>query len=85
MSRRFEKNLIALKKDTHEYVLSSRPDTKFVSVTEIVEKFFQKFDSDKIAEKLIKNYPKYSNYTIESLINEWDYRARRGNNLHDQI
>ena len=85
MSERFEKSLITLEKDTHKYILSSSPSTKFVSVTKIVEKFFQKFDSNKIAEKLINNHPKYSNYTIESLINEWDQKARHGTEVHDQI
>ncbi len=79
------KKEISLKKDTHQYVLSTDPDIQFTSVTTFVEKFFEGFDAKKIANRLIENYPKYSNYTVDSLILEWSEKANYGTQVHNEI
>ena len=76
---------ISLKKDTHEYKLSTHPNIHFTSVTTFVEQFFEGFDAKKIASKLIANYSKYSNYTVESLIAEWKQKADYGTHVHNEI
>ena len=78
-------NNIILNKDTHEYKLLTQLDMVFTSVTTYVEHFFEGFDSQKIATKLINNYPKYAGYTVESLIAEWDSAADYGTTVHDEI
>ena len=47
--------------------------------------FFEKFDSFKIAKKLIKNYKKYSNYTVESLVKKWNETANYGTFVHEEL
>ncbi len=76
---------ISLKKDTHEYKLSTHPNIRFTSVTTFVEQFFEGFDAKKIASKLIANYSKYSNFTVESLIAEWKQKADYGTHVHNEI
>ena len=78
-------NNVVLNKDIHEYKLLTQPDMVFTSVTTYVEHFFEGFDSQKIATKLINNYPKYAGYTVESLIAEWDSAADYGTTVHDEI
>ena len=80
----FDKNII-LEKDAHEYKLLTRPDITFTSVTTYVEHFFEGFDAQKVATKLINNYPKYADRTVESLIAEWDATAAYGTKVHDEI
>ena len=63
---------IKLIKESHKYEHSKHRDLTFTSVTSFVENFFEKFDSFKIAKKLIKNYKKYSNYTVESLVQKME-------------
>ena len=78
-------NNVVLNKDIHEYKLLTQPDMVFTSVTTYVEHFFEGFDSQKIATKLINNYPKYAGYTVESLIAEWDSAADYGTTVHNEI
>ncbi len=78
-------NNVVLNKETHEYKLLTHPDMVFTSVTTYVEHFFEGFDSQKIATKLINNYPKYAGYTVESLIAEWDSAADYGTAVHNEI
>ena len=81
----FKKNNITLDLDNHEYKLINNPELVFTSVTTYIEYFFEGFDAQKIAKKLITNYPKYSQYTVESLIAEWNASADYGTRVHDEI
>ena len=76
---------IKLIKESHKYEHSKHRDLKFTSVTSFVENFFEKFDSFKIAKKLIKNYKIYSNHTVESLITKWNETANYGTFVHEEL
>ena len=80
----FENN-ISLNKENHEYKLDTDPGILFTSVTTYVEKFFEGFDAQKIATKLVNNHPKYSSHTVESLIAEWNATADHGTKVHNEI
>ena len=80
----FDKNII-LERDAHEYKLLTHPDITFISVTTYVEHFFEGFDAQKVATKLINNYPKYAGRTVESLIADWDAAANYGTMVHDEL
>ena len=84
MNKLFDKE-ISLDKGNHEYRLSSQPDIEFISVTTFVDQFFEGFDSEKIAAKLVKNVPKYFDHTVESLIAEWDAARQHGTDVHQEI
>ena len=47
------KNDISLDQENHKYILNSSPEFKFSSVTEFIHFFFEKFDQEKVATKLI--------------------------------
>jgi len=79
-----EQNII-LNKDTHKYKLTNQPGLVFTSVTTYVDHFFEGFDAQKVATKLINNYPKYADRTVESLIAEWTAAADYGTKVHDEI
>ena len=76
---------IKLIKESHKYEHLKHRDLTFTSVTSFVENFFEKFDSFKIAKKLIKNYKKYSNYTVESLVKKWNETANYGTFVHEEL
>ena len=78
-------NKIKLDKKTHSYSLIDNLDIAFTSVTTFIDCFFDKFDAEKVAKKLVANYPKYKDRTVESLVAEWDESARYGNIVHDEI
>ena len=65
-------NKIKLEKETHRYSLLDDPDIIFTSVTTFLDYFFEGFDGEKVAKKLIANVPKYKGRTVKSLIEEWD-------------
>ena len=44
-------NNISLIEETHEYVLKTKPDLKFKSVTTLLDQLFEPFDEVKIATK----------------------------------
>ena len=77
--------MITLERDTHKYKLLSNPDISFTSVTTYLDHFFEGFDAEKVANKLIKNHPKYKNKTVDSLIAEWDESAKYGTMVHDEL
>ena len=78
-------NNIILNHDTHDYKLLTDLDIVFTSVTTFVEFFFEGFDAQKVATKLINNYPKYAGRTVESLIADWDAAADYGTKVHNEI
>ena len=78
-------NKITLDRGTHRYSLLNNPDIVFTSVTTYLDYFFEGFDGEKVAKKLIANVPKYKGRTVESLLEEWDESARYGTMVHDEI
>ena len=78
-------NKITLDRETHRYSLLDNPDIIFTSVTTYLDYFFEGFDGEKVAKKLIANVPKYKGRTVESLLEEWDESARYGTMVHDEI
>ena len=84
MNNLLDKN-ITLERDTHKYQLKLEPDIHFTSVTTYISKFFEEFDSEKIATNLVRNNRKYSNYTVDSLISEWNAAAEYGTKIHNEI
>ena len=76
---------IELIKDIHKYKHIDEPDLDFTSVTTFIEYFFKGFDPIKVAKKLIKNYSKYSEYTVDSLTQEWAKTAEYGTYIHEEI
>ena len=59
---------IQLVEPGHKYILSNNPDIKFQSVTEIIGGYFEPFDKDAIAEKLVSSHPKYRMMTVKDVI-----------------
>ena len=49
------------------------------------EYFFEEFDAKKIATKLVRSHPKYSNHTVESLMRKWTETADYGTRVHSEI
>ena len=84
MKNIIDKNIV-IDKDKHEYRLHLQPDMTFTSVTTFVDHFFEGFDAQKVATKLINNYPKYAGRTIESLIADWDAAADYGTSVHEEL
>ena len=76
---------IKLIEDTHEYKLLNQAEIIFTSVTTFIERFFEGFDAQKVATKLINNYPKYAGRTVESLIADWDAAADHGTSVHKEF
>ena len=76
------KNDITLDQENHKYILESNHDFKFSSVTEFIHHFFEKFDQEKVARKLINTNSKYMGKTVSEVINEWGKGAKRGTIVH---
>ena len=75
--------LIFLEESTHTYNLINSKII-FNSVTEFIGTFFEPFHEIEVAKKLIK-MTKYSNKTVEDILDEWKGRRDRGTLVHKQI
>jgi len=69
----------------HRYQLKSNKEINFKSVTQLIDAQFKPFDKLKIARKLVSNFQKYKNHSVESLIKEWDYSRDRGSYIHKEL
>jgi hypothetical protein len=67
--------LIRLEESTHKYILSGHEDIEFTSVTSCISEYFEKFDKEKVAAKLVSTVPKYRDKTANQLIEEWNETA----------
>ena len=76
---------IQLVEPGHKYVLFDNPDIKFRSVTEIVGEFFEPFDNNAVAEKLVASHPKYRMMTVKDVISMWDAKRDFGTKIHNEI
>ena len=55
----FEDDDINFEEINHKYTLLSDPTLDFISCTEFVESFFEPFEPERIATKLVNKIPKY--------------------------
>ena len=76
---------IILKEPGHKYVLKTDPRIDFHSVTEVIGNYFQPFDKQAIAEKLVARNIKYADTTVEALIAQWDAARDYGTKVHNEI
>ena len=76
---------IILKEPGHKYVLKTDPSIDFHSVTEVIGNYFQPFDKQAIAEKLVARNIKYADTTVEALIAKWDAARDYGTKVHNEI
>ena len=76
---------IRLEESTHKYILSGNEDIEFTSVTTCISEYFDKFDKEAVAYKLVTSVPKYKGKSVESLIKEWELTARYGTAVHKEI
>ena len=78
-------NDIHLFEDEHKYQLRSNTSITFNSVTELISKYFEPFNKDSVASKLINTHPKYFGMTKVELIKQWDERRDHGSKIHKEI
>lgn len=84
MNQLFNNN-ISLDRDAHIYKLKTNPTLDFISVTTFIGQFFEKFDAEKIAKKLVATSPKYMDMTVLEVINMWKESANHGTIVHEEI
>jgi len=78
-------NNITLNEKWHSYKLKSDPYFRFRSATQLVGKYFEPFNAQKISKELCENHPKYENTKPEDLVIEWKGRANYGTMIHKEI
>jgi ATP-dependent exoDNAse (exonuclease V) beta subunit len=80
--------------EEHKYVIDLEPDVKYTSVTSFVHEHFEKFESDKIIEKMMKGKSwkeghKYWGMTPETIKKQWEDNknsvSSAGTDLHYEI
>lgn len=76
---------IRLERESHTYILEDNENIEFTSVTTFLSEFFEKFDSEKIANKLVNKVPKYAHLTAEELIAQWNEARDHGTKVHNEI
>ena len=76
---------IKLVESTHKYILAGHEDIAFTSVTTCISEFFDKFDKEAVAYKLVTTIPKYKGRSAEDLIEEWEESANYGTAVHKEI
>ena len=76
---------IKLEEAAHKYILTGHEDIEFTSVTTCISEFFDKFDKEAVAYKLVTTIPKYKGRSAEDLIKEWDATATFGTAVHKEI
>lgn len=76
---------ISLNAESHIYSLLNRSDITFTSVTTFVDQFFEKFDAEKIAKKLVNTHPKYLGRTVSSLLGDWEKARQHGTIVHQEM
>ena len=76
---------IKLEESTHKYILTGHEDIAFTSVTTCISEFFDKFDKEAVAYKLVTTIPKYKGRSAEDLIKEWEESANYGTAVHKEI
>ena len=76
---------IKLEESNHKYILEGHTDIAFTSVTTCISEFFDKFDKEAVAYKLVTTIPKYKGRSAQDLIKEWNLAASYGTAVHKEI
>ena len=76
---------ITLERESHRYILSTNPDLEFISATTFISQFFEKFESEKIAQKLVSVSPKYMGMTVDEVLAMWKESANHGTIVHEEL
>ena len=76
---------IRLERESHKYILSTNPDLEFISATTFISQFFEKFDAEKIAQKLVSRSPKYMEMTVDEVLAMWKESANHGTIVHEEL
>jgi len=76
---------ITLERDSHRYILSTNPDLEFISATTFISQFFEKFEAEKIAKKLVSVSPKYMGMTVDEVLAMWKESANHGTIVHEEL
>ena len=76
---------IRLERESHKYILSTNPDLEFISATTFISQFFEKFDAEKIAQKLVSRSPKYMGMTVDEVLAMWKESANHGTIVHEEL
>ena len=63
---------IELLEPEHRYTLKSEPEIDFTSVTSITSKYFEPFNKEEVAKRLVETNVKYMGMTVEELIRTKD-------------
>ena len=84
MLNKLDENIISLNEINHTYTLNNSV-LEFISVTTYIGEFFEKFDQQKIAKKLIKTNMKYAHLTIDEIIADWNKSRDYGTVVHKEI
>jgi len=84
MNKLFKQD-IRLERESHKYILSTNPDLEFISVTTFISQFFEKFEAEKIAKKLVAVSPKYMEMSVEEVLEMWRESANHGTIVHEEL
>ena len=84
MNKLFNPN-IRLVRESHKYILSTNPDLEFISATTFISQFFEKFEAEKIAKKLVSVSPKYMGMSVEDVLAMWRESANHGTIVHEEL
>jgi len=80
MNKLYDENL-HFDEPTHVYSLKNAPEIDFISATTFIHGFFEPFNREKVADKLLK-LPKYAEKTKEDLFTDWKQSGISGTNVH---
>ena len=84
MNKLFDSN-ITLDRESHRYQLTTDPELEFISATTFVSQFFEKFEAEKIAKKLVTSSPKYMGMTVTDVLALWKESATHGTLVHEEL
>ena len=76
---------IRLIESDHTYILESKPTIGFCNVTTLVGDQFPPFEREKLARWLVNTSHKYSDYTEEELLQEWENIKDEGSAVHKEL
>ena len=84
MEKLFDSDIELLEPE-HRYSLKSEPEIDFTSVTSITSKYFEPFNKEEVAKRLVETNVKYMGMTVEELIAQWDEARDFGTLVHNNI